>query len=159
MLSKGIVTGSKDGLFYVWSKELDREILVDRRRTSTVNETIPSVGSWIVFSLENGSTVGEFTEIPELLPTKVDRQGTVMLKTRISFPSNSIYRCDLLAHSEHLGNIGIFRDVPNLSKDYEYDAWVERFLIQLFVFFEKYDAVGCFMKFSALRTVPRPRRT
>lgn len=125
MLNKGVITGTMNGLIYVWSGELGREVVLDRRVVPP-NQRVPSVGAWIVFSLKDDYLVDEYTEIPDLLPTKVDDRGTTMIKTRISFPPNDIYRCDLLAHSKDFGIIGIFRNFPNLNENCEFDAWVER---------------------------------
>lgn len=78
MLSKGVITGTMNGLIHVWSRELGREVVLDQRAVPP-SQRVPSVGAWIVFSLRDDCFVDEYTEIPDLLPTKVDDRGTTMV--------------------------------------------------------------------------------
>ncbi|KAM3721805.1 Kinetochore protein [Dirofilaria immitis] len=126
MLYKGLVTRSKSEFLYVWSKNFATEVLLDKKLVP-VSERIPSLGDWLVFNIKADSNfIDDFIEIPDLLPTKVNEHGDIMVKTRISFRSNDVSDCNLLAHSNDLGIIGIFRNFPNLNESYDYDVWVER---------------------------------
>ncbi|KAK6105258.1 hypothetical protein QQG55_19540 [Brugia pahangi] len=126
MLYKGLVTKSKSEFLYVWSKSLGGEATLDKRLVPP-NEWLPSVGDWIVFSIKRGSSfVDDFIDIPNLLPTKLNEHGHVLVKTKISCRSNGASGCNLLAHSNDLGVIGIFQNFPNLHENYDYNVWVER---------------------------------
>uniref|UniRef100_A0A8R1TQX0 Uncharacterized protein n=1 Tax=Onchocerca volvulus TaxID=6282 RepID=A0A8R1TQX0_ONCVO len=126
MLYKGLVTRSKSEFLYIWSKSFGGEAILDKKLVP-MSERMPSLGDWLVFTIKAGSNfVDDFTEIPDLLPTKVNEHGDVTVKTRISFRSNDASGCNLLAHSNDLGIIGIFRNFPNLNESYDYDVWVER---------------------------------
>ncbi|EJW74724.1 hypothetical protein WUBG_14369, partial [Wuchereria bancrofti] len=125
MLYKGLVTKSKNGFLYVWSKSLGGEATLDKRLVPP-NEWLPSVGDWIVFNIKDeGGFVDDFTDIPNLLPTKLNEHGDVMVKTQISFRSSGASGCNLLAHSNDLGVIGIFQNFSNLDENCDYNVWVE----------------------------------
>ncbi|KAL3997565.1 hypothetical protein ACH3XW_11425 [Acanthocheilonema viteae] len=126
MLYKGVVTKSKSEFLYVWSKNFGPEAILDKRLAPT-GGYVPSIGDWIVFSIKVGSNfIDDFIDIPDLLPTKVNEHGGVMVKTRVSFRSDIVSGCNLLAHSNDLGVIGIFQNFPTLSECCDCDIWVER---------------------------------
>lgn len=79
MLFKGLVTKSKSEFFYVWSRSFGGEAILDKRLVPT-NGWMPSVGDWIVFSIKDDSSfIDDFTDIPNLMPTKVNEHGSVMV--------------------------------------------------------------------------------
>ncbi|EJD76243.1 hypothetical protein, variant [Loa loa] len=126
MLYKGLITKLKNEFLYVWSKSFGGEAVLDKRMVPT-NRSMPSVGDWIVFSIKDDSNfVDDFIDIPDLLSTKLNGHGDVVVKTRISFRSSDISGCNLLAHSNDLGVVGIFQNFPNLNESYDYEVWVER---------------------------------
>ncbi|VDK86461.1 unnamed protein product [Litomosoides sigmodontis] len=124
MLYKGIVTKSKSEFLYVWSKSFGGEAILDKRLVPTC---AICVGVWIAFSVKVGSNfIDDFTDIPDLLPTRVNEHGRVMVKARIAFRPNDVSGCNLLAHSNDLGTIGIFQSLTSLKENCDYDVWVER---------------------------------
>ncbi|CAG9529638.1 unnamed protein product [Cercopithifilaria johnstoni] len=126
MLHKGLVTKSKSEFLYVWSKSFGGEAILDKRVVST-GGCVPSIGNWIVFKVRVGSSfIDDFIDIPDLLPTKVNEHGDVMVKTRVSFRSSDVPGCNFLVHSNDLGVIGIFQNFPNLNESCDCDIWVER---------------------------------
>lgn len=73
------MTKSKNEFFYVWSKNFGGEAILDKKLIPA-DGRIPSVGNWIVFSIKVGSNfIDDFTDIPDLLPTKVNEHGGVMV--------------------------------------------------------------------------------
>uniref|UniRef100_A0A0R3S6J3 CST complex subunit CTC1 n=1 Tax=Elaeophora elaphi TaxID=1147741 RepID=A0A0R3S6J3_9BILA len=126
MLHKGLVTKSKGEFLYVWSKSFGGEAILDKRQVPA-SEYMPLIGDWIVFSVKVGSDcIDDFTDIPDILPTKVSEHGCATVKTRISFRTSNVSGCNLLAHSNDLGVIGIFQNFASLNENYDCDVWAER---------------------------------
>ncbi|VDM98480.1 unnamed protein product [Thelazia callipaeda] len=124
MLYKGVVVRSNKESLYVWCRQLDKEAILNKQ--VMCDEGTLSLGCWIVFTIKEGNLIDEFIEIPDVLPTEINAEGGVTILTRIKYLSENYRGLNLLAHSNDLGNVGIFKHFPNFDEKLEHDVWVER---------------------------------